>query len=98
MPRVATYRQTSLTGFEEVKDNVAALRILEAEAQQHLTHGPAMVGSDSVVSGGFSSYRGQTGTELRRNGRPPLSPETGNPLSLSGQRAERHSVGHSPEE
>ena len=80
MPRVATYRQTSLTGFQEVKDNVAALRILETEAQQHLTHGPAMVGSDSVVSGGFSSYRGQTGTELRRNGRPRA--QSGNGKSL----------------
>jgi NodT family efflux transporter outer membrane factor (OMF) lipoprotein len=31
---VATYRQTSLTAFQEVEDNVAALRILEDEAQQ----------------------------------------------------------------
>jgi NodT family efflux transporter outer membrane factor (OMF) lipoprotein len=31
---VATYRQTSLTAFEEVEDNLAALRILENEAQQ----------------------------------------------------------------
>lgn len=31
---VATYRQTSLTAFQEVEDNVAALRILEREAQQ----------------------------------------------------------------
>jgi NodT family efflux transporter outer membrane factor (OMF) lipoprotein len=31
---VATYRQTSLTAFQEVEDNVAALRILENEAQQ----------------------------------------------------------------
>jgi NodT family efflux transporter outer membrane factor (OMF) lipoprotein len=29
---VATYRQTVLTGFQEVEDNVAALRILEEEA------------------------------------------------------------------
>jgi NodT family efflux transporter outer membrane factor (OMF) lipoprotein len=29
---VATYRQTVLTGFQEVEDNVAALRILEQEA------------------------------------------------------------------
>jgi NodT family efflux transporter outer membrane factor (OMF) lipoprotein len=31
---VATYRQTSLTAFQEVEDNVAALRILENEAHQ----------------------------------------------------------------
>ena len=30
---VATYRQTVLTGFHEVEDNLAALRILEQEAQ-----------------------------------------------------------------
>jgi NodT family efflux transporter outer membrane factor (OMF) lipoprotein len=31
---VATYRQTSLVAFQEVEDNVAALRILENETQQ----------------------------------------------------------------
>jgi NodT family efflux transporter outer membrane factor (OMF) lipoprotein len=31
---VATYRQTSLTAFQEVEDNVAALRILENETEQ----------------------------------------------------------------
>jgi len=31
---VATYRQTSLTAFQEVEDDVAALRILENETQQ----------------------------------------------------------------
>ena len=31
---VANYRQTSLTAFQEVEDNVAALRILEDEAKQ----------------------------------------------------------------
>jgi outer membrane protein TolC len=30
---VALYRETVLTGFQEVEDNIAALRILEAEAQ-----------------------------------------------------------------
>lgn len=31
---VASYRQTSLTAFQEVEDNIAALRILENEAKQ----------------------------------------------------------------
>jgi NodT family efflux transporter outer membrane factor (OMF) lipoprotein len=31
---VATYRQTTLTAFQEVEDNLSALRILDGEAQQ----------------------------------------------------------------
>jgi outer membrane protein TolC len=31
---VASYRQTTLTAFQEVEDNLAAPRILEHEAQQ----------------------------------------------------------------
>jgi NodT family efflux transporter outer membrane factor (OMF) lipoprotein len=57
---VANYRQTVLTGFEQVEDNVAALRILEHEAQVQNT---AVVAAQKYLAlantrytGGVTSY------------------------------------------
>jgi NodT family efflux transporter outer membrane factor (OMF) lipoprotein len=59
---IATYRQTSLTAFQEVEDNLAALRILQNEAQQQ----------DQAVSSSWDSlhlftnrYKGGVDTYLQ---------------------------------
>jgi len=57
---VAVYRQTALTAFQEVEDNLAALRILEQEAQtqrgavQAAEHSLAL--STTRYRGGVTSY------------------------------------------
>ena len=57
---VANYRQTTLTAFQQVEDNLAALRILEVEAQQqHATTGSAEQSLDlsqARYEGGADTY------------------------------------------
>jgi NodT family efflux transporter outer membrane factor (OMF) lipoprotein len=59
---VATYRQTSLTAFQEVEDNVAALRILENEAQQQQQ---AVASSQESLQLFTNRYRGGVDTYLQ---------------------------------
>jgi NodT family efflux transporter outer membrane factor (OMF) lipoprotein len=59
---VATYRQTSLTAFQEVEDNVAALRILENEAQQQ---GQAVGSSKDSLHLFTNRYKGGVDTYLQ---------------------------------
>jgi NodT family efflux transporter outer membrane factor (OMF) lipoprotein len=59
---VATYRQTSLTAFEEVEDNVAALRILEDETQQQQQ---AVASSQESLQLFTNRYQGGVDTYLQ---------------------------------
>ena len=59
---VATYRQTSLTAFQEVEDNLAALRILQNEAQQQ---DEAIASSRDSLHLFTSRYRGGVDTYLQ---------------------------------
>src|ERR1700704_644214 len=59
---VATYRQTSLTAFQEVEDNVAALRILENEAQQQQQ---AVASSQESLQLFTNRYKGGVETYLQ---------------------------------
>jgi NodT family efflux transporter outer membrane factor (OMF) lipoprotein len=59
---VATYRQTSLTAFQEVEDNLAALRILEDEAQQQEQ---AVASSKDSLQLFTNRYRGGVDTYLQ---------------------------------
>jgi NodT family efflux transporter outer membrane factor (OMF) lipoprotein len=59
---VATYRQASLTAFQEVEDNVAALRILESEAQQQ-QH--AVASAQDSLQIFTSRYKGGVDTYLQ---------------------------------
>jgi outer membrane protein TolC len=57
---VANYRQATLTAFQQVEDNLAALRILETEAQQqHAATGSAQQSLDLSqirYEGGADTY------------------------------------------
>ena len=59
---VATYRQTCLTGFQEVEDNLAALRILESEAVQQ---DQAVVSSKDSLHLFTNRYKGGVDTYLQ---------------------------------
>src|SRR5258707_8058527 len=59
---VATYRQTSLTAFQEVEDNVAALRILENETQQQQQ---AVASSKDSLQLFTNRYKGGVDTYLQ---------------------------------
>jgi NodT family efflux transporter outer membrane factor (OMF) lipoprotein len=59
---VATYRQTSLTAFQEVEDNLAALRILENEARQQEQ---AVASSKDSLQLFTNRYRGGVDTYLQ---------------------------------
>jgi len=52
---VANYRETVLTGFQQVEDNLAALRILEKEAD---TQQRAVVASQKYLDLALTRYRG----------------------------------------
>jgi NodT family efflux transporter outer membrane factor (OMF) lipoprotein len=59
---VAAYRQTSLTAFQEVEDNVAALRILENETQQQQR---AVASSQESLQLFTNRYKGGVDTYLQ---------------------------------
>ena len=52
---VANYRQTVLTGFQQVEDNVAALRILEHEAQ---VQDKAVIAAQKYLELAWTRYKG----------------------------------------
>ena len=58
---VANYRQTTLTGFQQVEDNVAALRILEQEAQ---VQGNATAAAQQALQTSTNRYQGGVTTYL----------------------------------
>ncbi len=59
---VASYRQTTLTAFQQVEDNLAALRILEREAQQQREAVTAAENSLRIMN---NLYTGGSGTYLQ---------------------------------
>lgn len=58
---VAAYRQTVLTGFQQVEDNLAALRILEQEAQ---VQGDAVKSAEQALALALNQYKAGTANYL----------------------------------
>ena len=54
---VAAYRQTVLTGFQQVEDSLATLRILEQEAQ---VHGEAVTLAEQALALALNQYKAGT--------------------------------------
>lgn len=59
---VATYRKTTLTAFQQVEDNLAALRILQKEAAQQRD---AVESSQNLLTLSMNRYRGGVDTYLQ---------------------------------
>jgi NodT family efflux transporter outer membrane factor (OMF) lipoprotein len=74
---IASYRQTALTAFQEVEDNLAALRILEEESVEQHTATEAALTSQQLE---MNRYRGGLDTYL--------SVITAQSIALTNQRTE----------
>jgi NodT family efflux transporter outer membrane factor (OMF) lipoprotein len=59
---VAGYRETTLTAFQQVEDNLAALRILDQEAQQQHA---AVASSQNLLDLSLNRYKGGVDTYLQ---------------------------------
>ena len=59
---VATYRQATLAAFQQVEDNLAALRILDTEAKQQRD---AVLSSQNLLALSMSRYKGGVDTYLQ---------------------------------
>jgi NodT family efflux transporter outer membrane factor (OMF) lipoprotein len=59
---VASYRETTLTAFQQVEDNLAALRILDQEAQQQHN---AVASSQNLLDLSLNRYKGGVDTYLQ---------------------------------
>jgi NodT family efflux transporter outer membrane factor (OMF) lipoprotein len=59
---VAAYQQATITAFQEVEDNLAALRILQTEAQQQRS---AVASSQNLLDLSLNRYKGGVDTYLQ---------------------------------
>jgi NodT family efflux transporter outer membrane factor (OMF) lipoprotein len=74
---VAGYRETTLTAFQQVEDNLAALRVLDREAQQQRD---AVASSQNLLELSMNRYKGGVDTYLQ-----VITSQT---INLTNQRAE----------